>query len=85
MLSKFKTNNNICLLGSYLLKCPIYICRYIHYVIDQDSYIASMKDMPAYLQALKEPQWINCDVRQFPMEVLGKFGVIMADPPWEIH
>ena len=36
-------------------------------------------------QALGEAQWIKCDVRTFDMTVLGKFGVIMADPPWEIH
>ena len=36
-------------------------------------------------QALEQPQWINCDVRKFDMSILGKFGVIMADPPWEIH
>jgi len=41
--------------------------------------------VPGYLQALGEPQWINCDVRSFDYTVLGKFGVIMADPPWEIH
>ena len=38
-----------------------------------------------HLQALPEPQWLNCDVRSFDMSVLGKFGVIMTDPPWEIH
>ena len=32
-----------------------------------------------------ESQFINCDIRNFPMEVLGKFPVIMADPPWDIH
>lgn len=37
------------------------------------------------VQALPEAQWINCDIRTFDMTVLGKFGVIMADPPWEIH
>ena len=37
------------------------------------------------LQALPEPQWLKIDVRTFDMTVLGKFGVIMADPPWEIH
>ncbi|KAH8830672.1 MT-A70-domain-containing protein [Flagelloscypha sp. PMI_526] len=31
------------------------------------------------------PQWINCDIRQFEPAVLGKFHVIMADPPWDIH
>jgi len=30
-------------------------------------------------------QWVRCDVRNFDLEVLGKFSVIMADPPWEIH
>ncbi|BBM97852.1 mRNA m6A methyltransferase catalytic subunit [Marchantia polymorpha subsp. ruderalis] len=34
---------------------------------------------------LGEPQWINCDIRTFRMDVLGQFGVIMADPPWDIH
>jgi len=30
-------------------------------------------------------QWINCDIRTFNLEKLGKFSVIMADPPWDIH
>lgn len=37
------------------------------------------------LQALQEPQWIQCDVRDFRFDLLGKFGVIMTDPPWEIR
>jgi len=32
-----------------------------------------------------ESQFVNCDIRTFPMQVLGKFPVIMADPPWDIH
>ena len=32
-----------------------------------------------------ESQFVNCDIRTFPMAVLGKFPVIMADPPWDIH
>ncbi|CAL4126384.1 unnamed protein product, partial [Meganyctiphanes norvegica] len=31
------------------------------------------------------PQWIQCDLRYLNMSVLGKFAVIMADPPWDIH
>ncbi|KAF8305026.1 MT-A70-domain-containing protein [Clavulina sp. PMI_390] len=31
------------------------------------------------------PQWVNCDLRHFDATVLGKFHVIMADPPWDIH
>jgi hypothetical protein len=41
--------------------------------------------VPRYLQALQEPQWINCDVRNFDWSILGKFGVIMTDPPWHIR
>jgi hypothetical protein len=26
-------------------------------------------------------QWITCDIREFPFELLGEFGVVMADPP----
>ena len=32
-----------------------------------------------------ESQFVNCDIRTFPMACLGKFAVIMADPPWDIH
>lgn len=34
---------------------------------------------------LGEAQWINCDIRSFRMDILGTFGVVMADPPWDIH
>ncbi|GJV74642.1 N6-adenosine-methyltransferase MT-A70-like protein [Tanacetum coccineum] len=34
---------------------------------------------------LGESQWINCDIRNFKMDILGQYGVIMADPPWDIH
>ncbi|KAI0080731.1 MT-A70-domain-containing protein [Panus rudis PR-1116 ss-1] len=34
---------------------------------------------------LLPPQWVNCDLRKFDYSVLGKFHVIMADPPWDIH
>jgi mRNA (2'-O-methyladenosine-N6-)-methyltransferase len=30
-------------------------------------------------------QWIQCDLRFFDVSILGKFSVIMADPPWDIH
>eukprot|EP00045_Choanoeca_perplexa_P015755 m.203219 g.203219 ORF g.203219 m.203219 type:complete len:480 (+) comp17070_c1_seq3:125-1564(+) len=39
-----------------------------------------MKDLAIY-----PGQWIQCDVRNLDMAVLGKFSVIMADPPWHIH
>lgn len=30
-------------------------------------------------------QWISCDVRRLDLKILGKFGVLMMDPPWDIH
>lgn len=41
--------------------------------------------VPSYLAALPEPQLFNCDVRNFDWSILGKFGVIMTDPPWHIR
>ena len=38
-----------------------------------------------HLAAHPQPQWLNCDVRSFELSLLGQFGVIMADPPWDIH
>ena len=34
---------------------------------------------------LVAPQWVQCDLRNFDLSVLGKFSVVMADPPWDIH
>lgn len=34
---------------------------------------------------LYPPQWVQCDVRNLNMKILGKFAVLMADPPWDIH
>ncbi|XP_061202000.1 N6-adenosine-methyltransferase catalytic subunit-like [Neopsephotus bourkii] len=31
------------------------------------------------------PQWICCDIRYLDVSILGKFSVVMADPPWDIH
>ncbi|ONK73666.1 uncharacterized protein A4U43_C04F34010 [Asparagus officinalis] len=75
-------------------------CKYVHYELDQTPDIPSMilganniaPPRPMKLRAeycskveLGEPQWINCDIRNFRMDILGQFGVIMADPPWDIH
>lgn len=27
------------------------------------------------------PQWIDCDLKNFDYSILGKFDVIVADPP----
>ncbi|GKD26398.1 N6-adenosine-methyltransferase MT-A70-like protein [Tanacetum coccineum] len=28
---------------------------------------------------------LTSDIRNFRMDILGRYGVIMADPPWDIH
>uniref|UniRef100_A0A6N2M498 N6-adenosine-methyltransferase MT-A70-like n=1 Tax=Salix viminalis TaxID=40686 RepID=A0A6N2M498_SALVM len=76
-------------------------CKYVHYELDPTPDVSPMAMGVAALPPPKtlkpqraeycsevelgEPQWINCDIRNFKMEILGQFGVIMADPPWDIH
>ncbi|CAJ2676135.1 unnamed protein product [Trifolium pratense] len=74
-------------------------CKYVHYEYDPTPDVPpTMMGVPPPSKPLKqqraeycsevelgEPQWINCDIRNFRMDILGKFGVIMADPPWDIH
>lgn len=67
-------------------------CKFVHYSIDDS--IDEPEVLPRRSTLLKSAlprtkltpaQWINCDMRYFDMSVLGKFAVIMADPPWDIH
>ncbi|WCJ26609.1 N6-adenosine-methyltransferase catalytic subunit [Euphorbia peplus] len=71
-------------------------CKYVHYELDPIPDVPPMMLGPAkpykpmraeYCSEVElgEPQFINCDIRNFKMEILGQFGVIMADPPWDIH
>lgn len=76
-------------------------CKYVHYELDSTPDVPPMMMRGGALtpgKALKPPradycsevelgeaQWINCDIRSFRMDILGNFGVIMADPPWDIH
>ncbi|CAA0843237.1 N6-adenosine-methyltransferase MT-A70-like [Striga hermonthica] len=76
-------------------------CKYVHYELDSTTDASPMimgqatlpppkplKPQSAHYCSeveLGEPQWINCDIRSFRMDILGQFGVIMADPPWDIH
>ncbi|XP_047950272.1 N6-adenosine-methyltransferase MT-A70-like [Salvia hispanica] len=76
-------------------------CKYVHYELDSTPDVSPMMMGQATLHPQKslkpqsahycsevelgEPQWINCDIRSFRMDILGQFGVIMADPPWDIH
>ena len=70
-------------------------CKFVHYSIDDS--IDEPEALPKQVKAkptagsvvprskLISPQWVNCDLRYFDMTCLGKFAVIMADPPWDIH
>ncbi len=76
-------------------------CKYIHYEVDADDIRKEKKAAAAsnltvtspvvrsrhLLETLKlvPPQWVQCDLRSLDLSVLGKFSVIMADPPWDIH
>ncbi|XP_057666903.1 N6-adenosine-methyltransferase catalytic subunit isoform X1 [Diorhabda carinulata] len=66
-------------------------CKYVHYEVDR---AGKSDDSPNILSGpvvrvesttLYPPQWVQCDLRYLDMTVLGKFAVIMADPPWDIH
>ncbi|KAG8201558.1 hypothetical protein JTE90_011232 [Oedothorax gibbosus] len=71
-------------------------CKYVHYEVDYstvahvskaqksentDSQLSTDGSKPI----LFPPQWIQSDLRFFDMTILGKFSVVMADPPWDIH
>ena len=68
-------------------------CKYIHYEVDKSDIESKVKKGSSYrasIQMLEStklvpPQWIQCDLRNFKFDVLGKFSVLMADPPWDIH
>ena len=68
-------------------------CKYIHYEVDKSDIASKVKKGSSYrasIQMLEStklvpPQWIQCDLRNFKFDVLGKFSVLMADPPWDIH
>ncbi|CAG0878512.1 unnamed protein product [Darwinula stevensoni] len=70
-------------------------CKYVHYEVDYEGVEQrGKKDLKDRLSLSKSntvgivlfpPQWIQCDLRYFDMTTLGKFSVVMADPPWDIH
>lgn len=73
-------------------------CKYVHYQVDNAEQTASkalkisqqepVDGEPVLIPkrsievTLNAPQWIQCDLRYLDMSCLGKFSVIMADPPW---
>ncbi|XP_064640544.1 N6-adenosine-methyltransferase subunit METTL3-like [Lineus longissimus] len=71
-------------------------CKYVHYEIDYPEKSDKGKEImiPKSIDNFKRSdsqtilypqQWIHCDLRNFDMSTIGKCGVVMADPPWDIH
>ena len=73
---------------SYLDTCRhMEICRFVHYKIEEsEDKPSSTKELVLNGDSHTLPsQWVSCDIRYFDSSILGKFDVIMADPPWDIH
>ena len=75
---------------SYLDTCRhMDICKFVHYQIEDSDLIPSNRKELVLsgddTNKILPSQWINCDIRNFDCSILGKFDVIMADPPWDIH
>uniref|UniRef100_A0A7N9AS69 mRNA m(6)A methyltransferase n=1 Tax=Mastacembelus armatus TaxID=205130 RepID=A0A7N9AS69_9TELE len=75
-------------------------CKYVHYEIDsppeaEGSLLGPQagttelglhaEDSDSNVGKLFPAQWICCDIRYLDVSILGKFAVVMADPPWDIH
>ncbi|CAN6674406.1 N6-adenosine-methyltransferase Ime4p [Trichomonascus vanleenenianus] len=72
-------------------------CKYLHYKIVYPETQESKKSTPVPQpgsfftiegrsdKKIAPAQWINCDIRQLDLSILGQFSVIIADPPWDIH
>ncbi|XKL66701.1 hypothetical protein PGB90_010121 [Kerria lacca] len=76
-------------------------CKYVHYEVDKifsDEYKNNSRSQSSDFNCIMKkkvsgqentilypPQWIQCDLRYFDTSILGKFAVVMADPPWDIH
>ncbi|KAL7880409.1 hypothetical protein SRHO_G00026630 [Serrasalmus rhombeus] len=75
-------------------------CKYVHYEIDSPPEAESgtlgpqagaaelglhSGDADSNVGKLFPAQWICCDIRYLDVSILGKFAVVMADPPWDIH
>lgn len=75
---------------SYLNTCHrMETCKFLHYEIDDEEIatidLARLNATLMPITRLWPAQWLNCDIRKLDFSILGKFSVIMADPPWDIH
>ena len=72
-------------------------CKYVHYQVDfstvrpRNTCVSATNSNALSKTSCNDnsllfpPQYIQADLRYFDVSILGKFSVIMADPPWDIH
>ncbi|KAH3760082.1 N6-adenosine-methyltransferase 70 kDa subunit [Pelomyxa schiedti] len=71
-------------------------CQYVHYEIDRSSYKSPLGTTTVQKESSNEAsnhttksvthgQWIQCDIRLLDLSILGKYSIVMIDPPWDIH
>lgn len=69
-------------------------CKYVHYQVENSTTTPVEKTVVSPAKKTERSdskltmlpaQWIQCDIRYLDNSVLGKYAVIMADPPWDIH
>ncbi|KAH8915366.1 MT-A70-domain-containing protein [Atractiella rhizophila] len=78
---------------SYLNTCHhLDTCRYLHWQLEEPTPRNSVKiEREEFGESGKReknrlpPQYINGDCRTIDPEVMGKFEIVLADPPWDIH
>jgi len=74
---------------SYLDTCRhMDYCKFIHYELESIDGVDKKDKLDSATNGNGEglpAQWINSDLRYFDFRVLGKFDVLMCDPPWDIH
>lgn len=67
-------------------------CKYVHYKEEEEDDDDSNDDngdndinttLPSTEHAGGE--WLRCDIQKLDLGILGKFSVILADPPWAIN
>lgn len=66
-------------------------CKYVHYEEEEEvehgkhTQESLCSFTPQQLPLSYEGEWLRCDIQKLDLMVLGKFSVILADPPWAIN
>lgn len=76
----------------FLDTCHHPSCKYVHYAAEETvtaDACGAPTDPEVLLSQCVHPgykgEWLCCDLRRLDFGVLGKFSVVLADPPWAIN